>query len=83
MNTPQFACHPDTANTILSELATNYEIEDVKLIGASKIELDCEIEPLGVALRIDIILQNQVILQLLFLPYIIITFIAMNKLPDS
>jgi len=56
MNTLQCACHPDTANKILSELASNYEIEDVELIGASKIKLDCEIEPLGVALRIDIIL---------------------------
>lgn len=46
-------------------------------------ELGDEIEPLGVALGVDVILDDQVILVLLFLHQGVFTFMAINKLLDS
>lgn len=45
----------------------SYEIDDVEAIGCSLVELDCKVEPLGVASRVNIVLQHKLVLQRPFL----------------
>lgn len=52
---------------IWSESETFYQVCDVEFVDSLLSELHNEVEPLGVTLRIYVILKNQIILELFFL----------------